>query len=267
MLCNGLNPGCPASCAGDSGCASGFYCTAAGACSARKPIGQHCDLVADCRVAGCGECAPGGTCVDTYCCDRACDGQCEACDLSSSPGTCGTVPSGPPHGALRYVNSFAFGDNNALASARARVARFLSLGLGVDYPDPEQGAPVSQPLPERSPAAVAKEADERVESIADHLTGVGFQGRVQVSDIIQVVHNVNGVDNVRFLHDTDHVGYNPALPNDYDVGIQKVVGGVVVKSYVDSTGRPKDVRLGDNELPVFDSVVIDVRAENSFRNA
>ena len=37
-------------------------------------------------------------CVDGVCCNRACDGQCEACDSSATPGTCVPV-AGAPHGA------------------------------------------------------------------------------------------------------------------------------------------------------------------------
>jgi len=33
-----------------------------------------------------------GACVDLFCCDRICDGNCESCTL----GTCKTVPDGPP---------------------------------------------------------------------------------------------------------------------------------------------------------------------------
>ena len=33
-------------------------------------------------------------CVDGLCCDRACDGTCEACNLAASPGTCSPIPAG-----------------------------------------------------------------------------------------------------------------------------------------------------------------------------
>jgi hypothetical protein len=37
-------------------------------------------------------------CIDGYCCDRACDGQCEACDVSQHEGICTTLASEFPHG-------------------------------------------------------------------------------------------------------------------------------------------------------------------------
>lgn len=118
--------------------------------------------------------------------------------------------------------------------------------------------------PRANRAAVDTEID-RV--LAEAMTGTGFQGRVQVSDLLQVIHNVSGVDNVRFLHGGDHSGYNSAAPNGYTVGIQRMVEGAVAESYVDITGRPKDLRFGDDELPIFHSSIKVVRAENSFGSA
>src|SRR5438874_3800651 len=45
---------------------------------------------------GDGECAT-GHCVDGSCCDTACNGQCQACDVAGSIGTCSTLASGTPH--------------------------------------------------------------------------------------------------------------------------------------------------------------------------
>ncbi|WP_378944050.1 hypothetical protein [Mesorhizobium sp. ANAO-SY3R2] len=64
---------------------------------------------------------------------------------------------------------FTLGDSRRLDSARARVERFLSLGLGSTYPDPEAGVPVSRPapLPEPSRAGNAQRSDNRVEQGAE----------------------------------------------------------------------------------------------------
>lgn len=39
-----------------------------------------------------------GFCVDSVCCESACDQQCEACDVDGNQGNC-TAVAGPPHGA------------------------------------------------------------------------------------------------------------------------------------------------------------------------
>lgn len=101
-------------------------------------------------------------------------------------------------------------------------------------------------------------------ALAAFLMGTGFQGRIQVSDLLQVIHNVSGVDNVRFLRGSDHTGYVSGNPNAYTVGIQRVIDGVVVESFVDADGRPYDIRMGDDEIPLYYGAHIIAKAENSF---
>ncbi len=52
------------------------------------PDGKTCAGTADCES---------GNCVDGYCCDTACAGQCEACDVTGFEGTCKGF-AGAPHG-------------------------------------------------------------------------------------------------------------------------------------------------------------------------
>lgn len=66
---------------------------------------------------------------------------------------------------------FPLGDSVRLNNARARVERFLNLGLGSSYPNPEAGAPVTRPapLPEPSRADNATQSDARVQDEADRI--------------------------------------------------------------------------------------------------
>ena len=73
------------SCAGPADCASGFTC-AASVC--KKADGQTC--------TGGGECAS-GNCVDGFCCNTPCPGNCNACSSALKngvDGVCGTMPNG-----------------------------------------------------------------------------------------------------------------------------------------------------------------------------
>ncbi|MGZ3449109.1 MAG: FG-GAP repeat protein [Polyangiales bacterium] len=80
---------CSSDCAAESDCVSGYFCDLAstpGTCKSKSGAGT-------CKDAK--ECAT-GFCVDGHCCDRACEGQCEACDVTGKEGTCAPV-SGDPH--------------------------------------------------------------------------------------------------------------------------------------------------------------------------
>jgi uncharacterized phage protein gp47/JayE len=101
-------------------------------------------------------------------------------------------------------------------------------------------------------------------AISNFLGSLGFDAVVQASDILQVVHNTPGVDAVRFLHDTDVSAWNSATPNNFTVGIQQIVNGTVVTSYVDTNGRAKDVILGDDQVPAFGLTVQVAKAQNSW---
>ncbi|MFH2007115.1 MAG: putative metal-binding motif-containing protein, partial [bacterium] len=67
------------SCNFDFDCPPDFYCDGTDTCAAEKPDGDSCSRDEECTS---------DHCVDGYCCDTACDGTCEACDIASSEGTC-----------------------------------------------------------------------------------------------------------------------------------------------------------------------------------
>ncbi len=76
--CSGT--GCGTFCGGDSDCCDGYYCEG-GQCKKQKDLGQTCVSADQC---------PSGFCVDGYCCDKACTGGCEACNIN--PGICTAQP-------------------------------------------------------------------------------------------------------------------------------------------------------------------------------
>ncbi|MBK7865396.1 MAG: hypothetical protein IPJ65_43725 [Archangiaceae bacterium] len=78
---------CKGDCSADAQCASGNWCSA-GVCKPKSAPGASC--------GGDNQCGS-GFCTDGVCCNVACDGQCEACDVSGSVGTCAPAV-GAPHG-------------------------------------------------------------------------------------------------------------------------------------------------------------------------
>jgi hypothetical protein len=79
------------SCASDADCSGVTEYCAAGVCVPKKDNGAHCNTANECSSS---------YCVDGLCCNAYCVGQCEACDVAGSEGTC-TPVTGPPHGSRR----------------------------------------------------------------------------------------------------------------------------------------------------------------------
>lgn len=101
-------------------------------------------------------------------------------------------------------------------------------------------------------------------ALADYLSKIGLASVVQASDVLQTIHNVPGVDAVRFLYSADVTSWNSSTPNAFTVGIQQVIGTTVVNSFVDTNGRATDVIFADNQLPVFGLTFKVRKAENSW---
>ena len=80
---------CKTSCASEADCIAGDGCDATGVCVPKTLLGQGCSSSNQCVS---------GFCIDGYCCDQGCSGQCQACDVAGSEGTCAPV-AGDPHGA------------------------------------------------------------------------------------------------------------------------------------------------------------------------
>lgn len=82
---------CSGGCSSDAECLESHHCNA-GRCAPDLTVSSPCDREAMCET---------GSCASGVCCDRACDGTCEACDLAGTVGTCARDPvcmpdAGPP---------------------------------------------------------------------------------------------------------------------------------------------------------------------------
>jgi hypothetical protein len=104
---------CPTSCTTDGDCTTTAYCNSS-QCEPRFANGTACTASDECMSNVCSHVCQGTTplgatcsnnsecvsnvCMDGVCCNNACAGQCEACDVSGSAGTC-TAVTGAPHGA------------------------------------------------------------------------------------------------------------------------------------------------------------------------
>lgn len=97
-------------------------------------------------------------------------------------------------------------------------------------------------------------------ALADFLGNLGFDAQVQVSDVLQVVHNVPGVDNVRLLTSSDDsTSYAIARMSAFAAS-----GSEYQIQVFSSGGRAIDVNFSNHEYPVFHSTRILAKAPNSF---
>jgi hypothetical protein len=67
----------------------------------REPAPDRCDtppidLRANGSPCACGQACQSGLCVDGVCCNSACTGTCQRCNLPDRPGLCGPIPAGLP---------------------------------------------------------------------------------------------------------------------------------------------------------------------------
>ena len=85
-LCDSSTDQCTTSCTSDSDCAPGLQCSG----STCQPLDEGEPCVND------GQCQS-NRCVDGFCCNQSCNGQCEACDLPGDEGRCMAV-TGEPRG-------------------------------------------------------------------------------------------------------------------------------------------------------------------------
>ncbi len=101
------NPACLTTCSGPSDCQSTHYCNN-GTCDPRTNPGGACTQDIQCSGAD--------RCVDGVCCNSTCSGQCEACDVPGSLGTCVPVTGDPhPGGAPGVVRPACTSDGTLCA--------------------------------------------------------------------------------------------------------------------------------------------------------
>jgi uncharacterized phage protein gp47/JayE len=86
----------------------------------------------------------------------------------------------------------------------------------------------------------------------------GFSSNLQVSDILQEIHNVAGVDNVRLLTSAE-----PTTGGVY--GVERVTStGTHLSNFQDVNGRASDIIFADNQVPILSDVLVVYKAANSF---
>lgn len=97
-------------------------------------------------------------------------------------------------------------------------------------------------------------------NLATYIAGLGFNAVVQVSDLLEVAHQTQGIDAVRFLTSSD---------NATAYAIQKVsAADTLLITYATNVAgqirRAFDVQVSDDEYPTLNSVTMVTKARNTF---
>lgn len=134
------------------------------------------------------------------------------------------------------------------AQVHGGVAKYYRFHLAVVY------------LPGFSAVSVNLDINTAVMNLVNSL---GFRSGLQVSDVLQAVHNVTGVDNVRFLTSTDDpVNYaiQPLFPDPLYDPVHPVAGhtapAVTGTPISQVGGRAADVYFDDASYPLFDPAML-----------
>jgi hypothetical protein len=99
--------------------------------------------------------------------------------------------------------------------------------------------------------------NELANNLERFIAQTGFATVLQTSDILSIASRTQGVDAIRFLTAGDNAVF---------YGIQRVANDrtTVLRVYADGNGRALDVISDDDELPLLNSITVDVRANNTF---
>jgi hypothetical protein len=133
FACPDGSNGCKASCAAESDCQAGFFCdVASSSCKAKLANGSACASAAQCLA---------GNCVDTVCCNDACNGYPGAkCNVAGKAGTCtcDVCPGDTCQLYYRDEDGDGYGDmNGTVNNGRAKVgcATAPPAGFVLDHTD------------------------------------------------------------------------------------------------------------------------------------
>lgn len=172
----------------------------------------------------------------------------------------GTTPSGPNSGALAALNShtmvadYLFNAVPHQIDLAARAWRLVTTDVKVHQAKVMllnfYMAVILSPG-----FSLSSVQTEMQNTLSSFIAAIGFNGVVQVSDLIEIAHQVPGVDAVRMLTATDNATY---------YAIQQVNAAGSVITTFQSSGRAIDVILSDDQLPAFNALTLLQKAQNSF---